>query len=114
MSIYKRGAVYWYDFEFKGERYNRTTGTKNKEAAKQIESAERVKLAKGEAGIHQRAAVPTLAEFASRFESAVVTLGAEKPATVKFYKEKLRRLLRLARKWKVLDRVPRIRMLRGE
>lgn len=166
MSIYKRGAVYWYDFEFKGERHNRSTRTRNKEVAKQIESAERTRLAKGEAGIRERVTAPTLKEFAPRFESAIVTLCAEKPATIKFYKEKLRRLLeddsvagtrlnaideavidgykqrrtrkasrygtplspasvnrelatlrrllRLAQEWKVLDRVPRLRMLRGE
>src|SRR5687768_14083210 len=109
---------------------------------------------------------PTLADFAPRFESFIVTSCAEKPATLGFYKEKLRRLLddpklaalrldtidenaiqdyqrrrtrqesrygtpvspasvnreiatlrrllRLAYQWKVLDRVPRIRMLGGE
>ena len=109
---------------------------------------------------------PTLAEFGPRFEKAIVTLCADKPATVGFYQEKLRRLLedphlagarlnaideamidgykqrrtrqasrygrpvspasvnrelatlrrllRLAQEWKVLDRVPRIRLLRGE
>ena len=77
MSIYKRGAVYWYDFEFKGERHNRSTRTRNKEVAKQIESAERTRLAKGEAGIRERVTAPTLKEFAPRFESAIVTLCAE-------------------------------------
>jgi hypothetical protein len=166
MAVYKRGKVYWYDFEFRGQRYNKTTGTRNLEAARQIEAAERIRLAKGEAGIHERPEVPTLADFAPRFEKAIVTLCAEKPATVGFYQEKLRRLLedpelskarlntieekaidgykqrrtrqasrygrplspasvnrelatlrrllRLAQEWKVLDRVPRIRMLRGE
>jgi integrase len=109
---------------------------------------------------------PTLKEFSPRFESAIVTLCEEKLATVRFYQEKLRRLLadrqlcgarlnaideaaidgykqrrtrqasrygrpvspasvnrelatmrrllRLAREWKMLDRVPRIRLLRGE
>ena len=133
MAIYKRGDVYWYEFRFNGERIQESSQTGNKEAARQI---------------------------------AIVTLCAEKPATVSFYKEKLRRLLadrrlsgarlnaideavidgykqrrtrqvsrygrplspasvnrelatlrrllRLAQEWKVLDRVPRIRLLRGE
>ena len=166
MSVYKRGDVYWYEFQFNGERIQESSQTGNKEAARQIEAAHRVRLAKGEAGIHERPPVPTLAEFGPRFESAIVTLCAEKPATVSFYKEKLRRLLadrrlsgarlnaideaaidgykqrrtrqasrygrplspasvnrelatlrrllRLAQEWKVLDRVPRIRLLRGE
>jgi integrase len=130
-----------------------------------MEAAHRVRLAKGEAGIMERPPSPTLAEFVPRFEAAIETLCAEKPATVGFYKEKLRRLLtdrmlagarlrdidevidgykqrrtrqasrygrplspasvnrelatlrrllRLAQEWKVLDRVPRIRLLRGE
>ncbi len=166
MAIYKRGDTYWYEFQFNGERIQESAQTGNKDAARQIEAAHRVRLAKGEAGIHERPPVPTLAQFGPRFESAIVTLCAEKPATVSFYKEKLRRLLadrrlsgarlnaideaaidgykqrrtrqasrygrplspasvnrelatlrrllRLAQEWKVLDRVPRIRLLRGE
>ncbi|MGA3239475.1 MAG: hypothetical protein ABSG03_24630 [Bryobacteraceae bacterium] len=166
MAIYKRGDVYWYEFQFKGERIQESAHTRNKDAARQIEAAHRVRLAKGEAGINERSAAPTLAEFGPRFESAIVTLCSDKPATVGFYQEKLRRLLadqtlsgtrlnaideaiidgykqrrtrqasrygrplspasvnrelatlrrllRLAQEWKVIDRVPRIRLLRGE
>jgi integrase len=166
MAIYKRGETYWYEFQFNGQRIQESAQTTNKDAARTIEAAHRVRLAKGEAGIRERPTVPTLAEFGPRFESAIVTLCAEKPATVSFYKEKLRRLLadrplsgarldaieeaaiddykqrrtrqvsrygrplspasvnrelatlrrllRLAQEWKVLDRVPRIRLLRGE
>ena len=59
----------------------------------QIEAARKTQLAKGEVGIHDRKPVPTLKEFALRFERAIDTLIAEKPATVAFYKEKLQRLL---------------------
>ena len=166
MSLYKRGDVYWYQFQFKGQRIQESTHTGNKDAARQIESAERVRLAKGEAGINERQPAPTLAEFGPRFQRAIETVCADKPATVGFYEEKLRRLLadsqlagarldaideavidgykqrrtrqasrygrpispasvnrelatlrrllRLAQEWKVLDRVPRIRLLRGE
>jgi len=166
MSLYKRGGVYWYEFRFNGERIQESSHTSNKDAARKIESAHRVRLAKGEAGINERPPAPTLAEFGPRFEAAIVTLCADKPATVGFYREKLRRLiadqqlsgarlsaideaiidgykqrrtrqasrygrpvspasvnrelatlrrlLRLAQEWKLLDRVPRIRMLRGE
>lgn len=166
MSLYKRGDVYWYHFEFMGAHFQESAHTGNKDVARQIEAAHRTRLAKGEAGIHERPAAPTLAEFGPRFESAIVMLCADKPATVGFYQEKLRRLLadsalagarldaideslidgykqrrtrqasrygrplspasvnrelatlrrllRLAQEWKVLDRVPRIRLLRGE
>ena len=166
MAIYKRGDTYWYQFQFNGQRIQESAQTGNKDAARQIEAAHRIRLAKGEAGIIKRPPSPTLKEFAPRFEAAIVTLCAEKPATVGFYQEKmrrlledrklagvrlnaideaaidaykqrrtrqasrygrplsaasvnrelatLRRLLRLAQEWKVLDRVPRIRLLRGE
>ncbi len=166
MAIYKRGGVYWYKFKFKGERIQESARTGNAEVARQVEAAHRTRLAKGEVGIVERPPAPTLKEFAPRFESAIETLCAEKPATIGFYQEKmrrlledkklaalrlnaidegvidaykqrrtreasrygrslspasvnrelatLRRLLRLAQEWKVLDRVPRIRLLRGE
>jgi integrase len=161
-----KSDICWFEFEFKGERIRQSTHTANEKAARQIEAAHRLRLAKGEAGIHERPPVPTLAGFAPRFESAIMMLCAEKPATVDFYKKEmrslladrqlagvrldaideaiidgykqrrtrqesrfgrpmspasvnrelatLRRLLRLAQEWKVLDRVPRIRLLRGE
>jgi len=85
MSIYKRGGVYWYEFRFKGERIQESTHTANKEAARQIEAAERVRRAKGEAGINERPPSPTVVEFAPRFQRAIETLCADKPATVGFY-----------------------------
>jgi len=131
-----------------------------------MEAAHHTRLVEGRLGIEEKPPTPTLKEFAPRFEAAIVTLCAEKPATVGFYREKLRRLmadrklsglrldaieeaaidaykqrrtrqqsrygrplspasvnrelatlrrlLRLAHQWKMLDRVPRIRLLRGE
>jgi hypothetical protein len=32
MSIYKRGDVYWYEFQFKGQRIQESSHTSNKEA----------------------------------------------------------------------------------
>jgi hypothetical protein len=93
IAIYKRGDTYWYEFQFNGERIQASAQTSNKDAARQIEAAHRVRLAKGEAGIIERPPAPTLADFGPRFERAIVTLCADKPATVGFYREKLRRLL---------------------
>jgi integrase len=166
MAVYKRGKVYWYKFVWKGELIRASTHLGNKRDAEQIEAAKRTALAKGEVGIKEKPESPTLADFAPKFTAAIETLCAEKPATVSFYQEKvrrlladrqlsgtrldaideavidgykqrrtkqlsrynrplspasvnrelatLRRLLRLAQDWKVLDRVPRIRLLRGE
>jgi integrase len=166
MAVYKRGDTYWYEFQFNGERIQESAQTSNKEVAKQIEAAHRVRLAKGEVGILERPAAPTFKEFAPRFEQAIETLNADKPLTVAFYKERmrrlmgyaplttrtldaideeliealkrkrsnqvsrlgrplsvasinrelatLRRLLHLAHEWKLINRIPKIRMFRGE
>jgi integrase len=162
----KESRYWWYEFEWKGQRIRESTKTGNQRKAQRMEAAHRTRLVEGRLGIEERPPAPTLKEFAPRFEAAIVTLCAEKPATVGFYQEKLRRLmadrklagvrldaidegavdaykqrrtrqqsrygrplspasvnrelatlrrlLRLAHEWKVLDRVPRIRLLRGE
>lgn len=166
MAVYKRGGVWWFHFSFRGKRIQESTKQGNKRVAEQIEAARKTQLAKGELGIQDRKPVPTLREFAPRFEKAIETQCGEKPRTVTFYKAKLkalladgilastpldaideaaieaykqtrtrtisrrkkqlspgsvnrelatlRRLLRLAHEWKVISRVPRVHMLRGE
>ena len=164
MAVYKRGKIWWFKFNWNGEPIRETTKQSNKRVAEQMEAAKRTELAKAEVGIKKKERPPKLAEFAPRFTAAIETTCAEKPATVSFYKEKLkvlvkhlgnqrldeieeceieqyaqmrastrsrrkqplspasvnrelatlRRLLRLAQEWKVLDRVPRIHLLRGE
>jgi len=163
---YKRGKFYHYSFVFKGRRYRESTRLGNQNDARQMEAARKTQLAKGEVGIADKPAVPTFLEFAPRFEKAIESLCKDKPATVAFYKERmrrlldfprlvscpldaideeliealksqrarqvsrlgrplavasinrelatLRRLLRLAQEWKVIARVPRIRLFRGE
>jgi integrase len=164
MSVYKRGKIWWYKFSWNGEPIRESTKQSNKRIAEQMEAAKRTALAKAEVGIKKRERAPKLAEFAPRFTAAIETTCAEKPATVSFYKAKLkvlvkhlggqrldeieeaeieqyvqtrantrsrrnrllapasvnrelatlRRLLRLAQEWKILDRVPRVHLLRGE
>ena len=166
MALYKRGGVWWFEFVFNGERIRQSTKQGNRRTAEQIESARRTQLAKGEVGIKDRKPVPTLKQFAPRFERAIEIQCGEKPRTVEFYKQKLatllaeerlasrrincideaaieeyvqrrgkvesrrgtplsagsinrelatlRRLLRLAHEWKEIQRIPRIRLLRGE
>jgi integrase len=58
-----------------------------------MEAARKTQLAKGEVGIRDRKPVPTLQEFAPRFEQAIQVQCAEKPRTIAFYKAKLRTLL---------------------
>src|SRR5215469_11623037 len=93
MAIYTRGSTYWYEFQFNGERIQESAQTGNKDIARQVEAAHRVRLAKGEAGIIERPPAPTFRDFAPRFQEAIQTLCANKPATVKFYKSKLGMLM---------------------
>src|SRR5256885_10230241 len=63
MSIYKRGKIYWYKFMWNGEIVRESTKQGNDRIARQMEAAHRTSLAKGEVGIREKKAVPTLAEF---------------------------------------------------
>lgn len=53
MNVYKReeSGPYWYRFNYKGQRIRRSSGVYNKQDAKDIASAYRTQLAKGEVGI---------------------------------------------------------------
>jgi hypothetical protein len=43
MAIYKRGETHWYEFQFSGERIQEGAQTTNKNAARRIEAAHRVR-----------------------------------------------------------------------
>jgi hypothetical protein len=93
MALYKRGGVWWFEFVFNGARVRGSTKQGNRRMAEQIESARRTQLVKGEVGIQDRRPVPTLREFAPRFERAIEMQCAEKPRTGAFYKSRLASLL---------------------
>src|SRR5437660_431862 len=63
MSIYKRGEIYWYKFQWNGKLVRESTKQGNDKIARQMEAAHRTSLAKGEVGIREKRAAPTLAEF---------------------------------------------------
>ena len=159
MAIFKRGGVYSYHFWFKGQHVQKSTKHGNPNVARQIEAAHRTALAKGEAGIFDREAAPTLKDFKRRFMEAIEVRSAAKPKTIAFYRQQfarlldfeplakarldrideslieafvqrrsqavtpatvnralatLRRALRLAQEWRMIDRIPRVRLLPGE
>jgi integrase len=88
MAIYKRGCnkngpnrtcsvcnergacgVYWYKFMWKGKMIRESTRQGNDKVARQMESAHRTSLAKGEVGIREKKPSLTLTEFFDhRFE----------------------------------------------
>jgi hypothetical protein len=93
MTIYKRGGVYWYHFWFNGEHIQKSTKQGNPRVARQIEAAHKTSLAKGEVGIVQRGPAPTLKGFAQKFIDQIQVRSAEKPRTIEFYAQQLKRLL---------------------
>lgn len=61
----ERGScgVYWYKFMWQGKLVRESTKQGNDKVARQMESAHRTSLAKGEVGIREKSAIPTLKEF---------------------------------------------------
>jgi hypothetical protein len=98
MGIYKRGDIYWYRFNWRGAQIRESTKQGNARVASQMEAAHKTALAKGEVGIRERVAVPTLKEFAERdFLPFVRATSAAKPDTVRFYGTTTKNLLASAK-----------------
>lgn len=162
----RQSAVYWYDFVRAGRRYRGSTELENKRKAETFEDAKKTSVAMGNVGIVDREPAPVLKDFGKLFMKQIEMDCASKPATIQFYRIKLkrllenptladarlnaidesmietykrgrrqslsthgkafspasvnrelatlRRLLRMAHDWKKLDRVPKIKLLRGE
>jgi integrase len=69
MSIFKRGRIYWYKFNFNGVAIRESSRQTNQHTARQMESAHRTSLARGEVGLREKKISPTLTEFLTeRFE----------------------------------------------
>ena len=86
MGVYKRGGTYWFTFIFNGERVQKSTKQGNRKAAVDIESAYRTALAKGDVGILERKAAPTLKHFLEKdFLPYINTKHSAKPNTRRYY-----------------------------
>lgn len=96
MAIYKRGKkrTYWYRFMWQGHLIRESTKQGNNKVARQMESAHRTSLAKGEVGIREPKVVPTLSEFCSgRVEPwAKGTFEATTPKSWLWYRTGIRAL----------------------
>ncbi|MCS6954471.1 MAG: site-specific integrase [Bryobacterales bacterium] len=95
MPIYKRGNTWWYEFVFQGRRVRRSTHQRNKHVALMMMNAHRTALAKGQVGLEDKPAPPTVAEFADEFRQAIAA-ECTRPRTIEFYCQKLARLLDFA------------------
>jgi len=81
MSIFKRGRTYWFHFWFNGEHVQRSSRQGNPRVARQIEAAERTRLAKGEVGIRDRKPIPTFNVAMNNFLSWSATEHCAHPRT---------------------------------
>src|SRR5215469_15789699 len=91
----KRGScgVYWYKFMWNGEMIRESTRQKNDNVARNMESAYRTALAKGEVGIREKKAPPK--EFLKHeFLPYAETAHAAKPLTLRYYAQGVDMLLR--------------------
>ena len=93
--IYKRGKFYWYKFMFHGKLVRESTKQGSNKVALNMESAHRTSLAKGEVGIREKKAAPTLKDFLRvNFLPYAETAHAAKPLTLRYYKQGSDMLLR--------------------
>ena len=92
----KRGkcGTYWYKFMWQGRLVRESTKQGNDKVARQMESAHRTSLAKGEVGIRERKPVPTLASFLTDriLPWAEATFAANTPKNAKWYRNECRAL----------------------
>lgn len=90
--IYKRGKIYWYKFMWNGGLVRESTKQGNDKTARQMESAHRTSLARGEVGIREKKAVPTLASFLTEriLPWAKATFASNTPKNAKWYRNECR------------------------
>ncbi|MDE2105855.1 MAG: site-specific integrase [Patescibacteria group bacterium] len=94
MSTFRRPGSknWWYKFQFRGRRIQASARTTNRSAAKDIEAAHRVRLARGDAGISERQRAPTLRRFSDEFLLECRTRYGDRK-TDRFYAQQVRYLL---------------------
>jgi integrase len=111
LMIYKRGKVYWYKFMWHGNLVRESSRQGNDKVARQMESAHRTSLAKGEVGIREKKPAPTLAAFLKDrvLPWAEATFAVSCPKNAKWYRNECRVL----REYKPLANVT-IDAIRGE
>src|SRR2546422_8145965 len=92
--IFKRDGIYYYEFELRGRRYRESTRQRNPRIARQMESARRTQILKGEVGIRERAPVMSLRQFAdSCFIPHIESTFAAKFKTREYYLNGLKNLM---------------------
>ncbi len=85
-------GVYWYKFMWRHKLIRESTHQGNDKVARQMESAHRTTLAKGEVGIREKKPVPTLAAFVKDriLPWAEATFAGSTPKNAKWYRNECR------------------------
>jgi integrase len=88
MGTYKRGKTYWYKFQWQGKSIRKSTKQRNDKVARDMESAHRTSLAKGEVGIREKKPAPLLKDFLKNdFLPFAQTRHKYKPMTLRYYRQ---------------------------
>ena len=67
MTVFRRGKVYWFHFQFQGRRVQESSGFTNKTAALRAEARRRADLLERRAGFKKFKASPKFGEFVRPF-----------------------------------------------
>jgi integrase len=67
MAIYRRGKVWWYNFEFQGRRVQESSGFTNKKRAIDAMAVRRTELLERRAGLSQKKLAPKFEEHVEKF-----------------------------------------------
>lgn len=94
MAIYKRGRIYWYKFTFSGKAIRESTRQTNHHTARQMESAHRTSLAKGEVGLREKKTAPMLTDFISQRFAPWAEASTSAKTWLDYYRPGLRTIQR--------------------
>jgi integrase len=85
--------IYWYRFMHRGKVIRCSTKQGSYKAAVDMEAAHKTALAKGDVGIYEKNPASTLTAFAKEFQKWAKANFSEKPKTLSFYNNGIKRLL---------------------
>lgn len=102
MAVYKCGKYFYYDFEFGGRRYHKSTRMTNQRAAEQLESVLKAELIQGRNGLKPYKQPPLFGEYVETFRKRIDKPLA--PKTVALHENSLKALLKRFKE-KFLDQI---------
>ena len=102
MAVYKRGRHFYYDFEFGGRRFRKSTKLTNQRAAENVESVLKTELIQGTHGLRPREQPPLFEEYIERFLKRIEQPLAQN--TIDLHNNSLKFLLKWF-KGKFLDQI---------